>query len=81
MTLIVDTGGNTLAAQTIHGYGCAARPANKLRAINTEKHFDHIGGDCRVQRSDSLRSVARSPRGARIFLSYEFNQSELSDSR
>jgi hypothetical protein len=31
MTLIVDTGGNTLAAQTIHGYACAARPANKLR--------------------------------------------------
>jgi glyoxylase-like metal-dependent hydrolase (beta-lactamase superfamily II) len=45
MTLVVDTGGNTLAAQTIHGYACAARPGNKLRAINTEKHFDHIGGN------------------------------------
>jgi glyoxylase-like metal-dependent hydrolase (beta-lactamase superfamily II) len=45
MTLVVDTGGNTLAAQTIHGYACAARPGNRLRAINTEKHFDHIGGN------------------------------------
>jgi glyoxylase-like metal-dependent hydrolase (beta-lactamase superfamily II) len=45
MTLVVDTGGNTLAAQTIHGYACAARPGNKLRVINTEKHFDHIGGN------------------------------------
>ncbi|MFZ1085470.1 MAG: MBL fold metallo-hydrolase [Terracidiphilus sp.] len=45
MTLIVDTGGNTLAAQTIHGYACASRPGNKLLAINTEKHFDHIGGN------------------------------------
>ena len=44
-TLIVDTGGNRLAAQTIHGYACAARPDNKLRVINTEKHFDHIGGN------------------------------------
>jgi glyoxylase-like metal-dependent hydrolase (beta-lactamase superfamily II) len=44
-TLIVDTGGNTLAAQTIHGYACAVRPENKLRVINTEKHFDHIGGN------------------------------------
>jgi glyoxylase-like metal-dependent hydrolase (beta-lactamase superfamily II) len=45
MTLVVDTGGNTLAAQSIHGYARAARPGNKLRVINTEKHFDHIGGN------------------------------------
>ncbi|MGD0858264.1 MAG: MBL fold metallo-hydrolase [Terracidiphilus sp.] len=45
MTLVVDTGGNTLAAQTIYGYACAARPGNMLRVINTEKHFDHIGGN------------------------------------
>jgi glyoxylase-like metal-dependent hydrolase (beta-lactamase superfamily II) len=45
MTLVVDTGGNTLAAQTIHGYACAAKLGNKLRVINTEKHFDHIGGN------------------------------------
>jgi len=44
-TLVVDTGGNTLAAQTVHGYACAAKPGNKLRVINTEKHFDHIGGN------------------------------------
>jgi len=45
LTLIVDTGGNTLAAQTIHGYAAAVRPANRLRVIDTEKHFDHIGGN------------------------------------
>lgn len=45
ITLVVDTGGSTLAAQSIHGYASAARPGNKLRVINTEGHFDHIGGN------------------------------------
>jgi glyoxylase-like metal-dependent hydrolase (beta-lactamase superfamily II) len=44
-TLVVDTGGNALAAQTIHGYATAARPGNALRVVNTEGHFDHIGGN------------------------------------
>src|SRR5450755_31912 len=43
LTLVVDTGANRLAAQSIHGYASAARPGNQLRVINTEKHFDHIG--------------------------------------
>jgi glyoxylase-like metal-dependent hydrolase (beta-lactamase superfamily II) len=41
----VDTGGNTLAAQTIFGYASATRPGNRLLVVNTEKHFDHIGGN------------------------------------
>ena len=45
LTLIVDAGGNTLAAQSIHGYATAACPSNQLRVINTERHFDHIGGN------------------------------------
>jgi glyoxylase-like metal-dependent hydrolase (beta-lactamase superfamily II) len=45
LTLVIDTGGNTLAAQTICGYASAVRPANQVRVINTEKHFDHIGGN------------------------------------
>ena|SRR5579871_5730768 len=45
VTLIVDTGANRLAAQSIHGYAMAAKPGNELRVINTEKHFDHIGGN------------------------------------
>ena len=45
LTLVVDTGGNALAAQTIHGYASAAKPGNPLRVVNTEKHFDHIGGN------------------------------------
>jgi len=44
-TLIVDAGPNTLAAQTIHGYASAAKPGNMLEAVNTEMHFDHIGGN------------------------------------
>ncbi len=30
----------------MHGYASAVRPGNALRVINTEKHFDHIGGNC-----------------------------------
>jgi glyoxylase-like metal-dependent hydrolase (beta-lactamase superfamily II) len=44
-TLVIDTGANALAAATIHGYATAARPANRLLVVNTEKHFDHIGGN------------------------------------
>ena len=44
-TLIVDTGANALAAATIHGYATAVRPENRLRVVNTERHFDHIGGN------------------------------------
>jgi glyoxylase-like metal-dependent hydrolase (beta-lactamase superfamily II) len=45
ITLIVDTGGNALAAQSIYGYASVVRPGNALRVVNTEKHFDHIGGN------------------------------------
>lgn len=44
-TLVVDTGANALAAATIHGYASIARPENRLIVIDTEKHFDHIGGN------------------------------------
>jgi len=44
-TLIVDTGANALAAATIHGYASAVRPDNRIRVIDTEQHFDHIGGN------------------------------------
>lgn len=45
VTLIVDTGANSSAAATIHGYASAAAPRNRITAINTEQHFDHIGGN------------------------------------
>lgn len=44
-TLIIDTGANAAAAQTIHGYAGSTRPSNRLMVINTEKHFDHLGGN------------------------------------
>jgi glyoxylase-like metal-dependent hydrolase (beta-lactamase superfamily II) len=49
-TLVVDSGGNTLAGQTVHGYATAVRPGNRLRLVNTEKHFDHIGGNSYLRR-------------------------------
>ena len=44
-TLVVDTGASALAAATIHGYAAAAAPTHRIDVINTEKHFDHIGGN------------------------------------
>ena len=44
-TLIIDTGANAAAAATIHGYATTARPSNRLLALDTERHFDHIGGN------------------------------------
>ena len=44
-TLIIDTGACALAAATIHGYASAVRPNNRLAVIDTERHFDHIGGN------------------------------------
>ncbi|MBZ5610286.1 MAG: MBL fold metallo-hydrolase [Acidobacteriia bacterium] len=44
-TLIVDTGANALAAATLHGYASAASGGNRLAVIDTERHFDHIGGN------------------------------------
>jgi glyoxylase-like metal-dependent hydrolase (beta-lactamase superfamily II) len=43
-TLVVDTGGNLAAAQTIHGYASAAKPGNALVALVAEPHLDHILG-------------------------------------
>lgn len=45
-TLIIDCGGNYLSAKTIYGYAKIAKPENELIAINTEPHFDHMGGNC-----------------------------------
>jgi glyoxylase-like metal-dependent hydrolase (beta-lactamase superfamily II) len=45
VTLVVDTGANSLGAATIYGYATAVRPSNRIQVINTEKHFDHIGGN------------------------------------
>lgn len=44
-TLIVDTGANTLSAQTIHGYASNVRPQNSLLVINSELHLDHVSGN------------------------------------
>ncbi len=64
-TLIVDTGANALAAATIHGYATAVRPENRLRVINSEKHFDHIGGNGFFQELDTPihghSGIARTP--------------------
>jgi len=43
-TLIIDTGSNYLSAQTIFGYSTGINQDNNSLVINTEPHFDHIGG-------------------------------------
>jgi glyoxylase-like metal-dependent hydrolase (beta-lactamase superfamily II) len=44
-TLIIDTGANASAASTIYGYASIARPSNRLIVLDTERHFDHMGGN------------------------------------
>lgn len=44
-TLVVDTGASALSAATIHGYASVVAPANKIVVLNTECHFDHVGGN------------------------------------
>lgn len=45
-TLVIDTGINLLSAQTIFGYASVIRPSNQIIVVNTERHLDHIGGNC-----------------------------------
>jgi glyoxylase-like metal-dependent hydrolase (beta-lactamase superfamily II) len=45
-TMIIDAGPSYIAAQTIYGYAHNVRPQNKIFVINTEKHLDHIAGNC-----------------------------------
>lgn len=45
VTLVVDTAATAASAATIHGYAVAARRSNRIAVINTERHFDHIGGN------------------------------------
>lgn len=45
-TLIVDSSASRLSAQTVHGYAQGVRSTNDLILINTEKHLDHLGGNC-----------------------------------
>ena len=45
-TLVIDTGGSRLAAATVHGYAQAAKPDNSIVVLNTERHLDHMLGNC-----------------------------------
>ena len=45
-TLVVDTGANSMSAQTLYGYAKCAAKENHIIVINTEPHFDHILGNC-----------------------------------
>ena len=45
-TLIIDSGANYISAQTILGYAKCASGDNEFIIVNTEPHFDHIGGNC-----------------------------------
>jgi glyoxylase-like metal-dependent hydrolase (beta-lactamase superfamily II) len=45
-TLVVDSSAGYLSAQTIFGYAQGVNPSNDMILVNTEKHLDHIGGNC-----------------------------------
>jgi glyoxylase-like metal-dependent hydrolase (beta-lactamase superfamily II) len=49
ITLVVDTGACAASAATIYGYATSVRSSNRLRVINTEKHFDHLLGNSYFQ--------------------------------
>jgi glyoxylase-like metal-dependent hydrolase (beta-lactamase superfamily II) len=44
-TLVIDTGASALSAATVYGYASAVAPANRITVVNTEQHFDHVGGN------------------------------------
>ncbi len=44
-TLVIDTAATAMSAASVHGYAMAVRPGNRIAVLNTEKHFDHIGGN------------------------------------
>lgn len=44
-TIVIDSGSNSISAQTIFGYAHNIKPDNEILLINTEKHLDHIGGN------------------------------------
>jgi len=45
-TSVVDSSATYLSAQTIYSYAKAVNSENELILINSEKHLDHIGGNC-----------------------------------
>lgn len=76
-TLIIDTGSNYLSAQTIHGYAQCVAPANELIVVNTEPHFDHIGGNCYFQ-ENGIRIYAH-PLARRTDEEFCRNKQEFND--
>jgi len=46
VTLIVDAGPHAQAAATLFGYASLASGGSELRLINTERHLDHMLGNC-----------------------------------
>lgn len=46
LTLIVDAGPHRQAAATLFGYAQLASRGKDLRVINTERHLDHMLGNC-----------------------------------
>jgi glyoxylase-like metal-dependent hydrolase (beta-lactamase superfamily II) len=76
-TLIIDTGSNYLSAQTIHGYAHCASPKNELIVVNTEPHFDHIGGNCFFHEKGI--QIFAHPQSRRSYDEFEQNKKEFND--
>jgi glyoxylase-like metal-dependent hydrolase (beta-lactamase superfamily II) len=77
-TLIVDTGSNAYAGETILGYAIAAKASNEVLVINTEKHFDHILGNCVFDRLGC--EIWGHPRVARTAEEFSTERNEVNES-
>jgi glyoxylase-like metal-dependent hydrolase (beta-lactamase superfamily II) len=83
-TLIIDSGPSYIAAGTIHGYAFNVRPSNKIIVVNTEKHLDHISGNCFFRENGidvyGYKGVARTNDELRQDIE-EWNESILNKTR
>jgi len=77
-TLIVDSSASAHSAATIYGYATAVRPHNRLLVFNTEKHFDHVGGNS-FFRAQGIEILAH-PEAVRTPAEFEAEKAEFNRS-
>jgi len=77
-TMVIDTGANRLGAQTVYGYARAVRPKNDLVVVNSEPHFDHIGGNSLFQ--ELGHEIFGHPNNVRTQKEFEAEQAEYNKS-
>ncbi len=77
VTLVIDTGGSALAGATVHGYASAVRTSNSLAVVNTERHFDHVLGNCFFE--DRGIEIWAHPAATRAEAEFQAEKAEYND--